>query len=313
MAAPTIYLSDDASAPVISGTAGALVDALSAILVDGYGSKSPAGWTKEYTATNKAVFRMGGAGNRHYLRVDDTNAQMARIVAYTAMTDLDTGTNMWPSSGWISGGYYCRKSTSATATARGWICYASATQFLLVVCGDNSSATASTGADAMLLFGAIESRVPGDEYNTLLCGATDSSTSATAATATRQPLPYFDSTFSVNKLMAGDYGQTPAGGQACLSCASSPWRMMSISGDVTYGSANPDPATLGLNFAPIGILEGGYVLRGWLRGIYALLHSHASVLNRATLEGRGALSDKTFQILRIGNNSAVVIETSGGW
>jgi len=313
MAAPTIYRSDDTSAPVISGTAGALVDALSAILVDGYGSKSAAGWTKEYTATNKAVFRMGGSGNKHYLRVDDTGAQMARVVAYTSMTDIDTGVNMWPSSGWISGGYYCRKSTSAGATARGWICYASATAFLLVVCGNNSSALASTGADAMLLFGAIESRIAGDEYNTVLCGATDSSTSSTSATITRQPLPYCDTSFSANKLMAGDYTQAASGGQACLFGASSPWQALQISGDVSYGSAYPDPATLGLNFAPIGVMEGARVLRGWLRGISMLLHPYNSVASRATFEGRGSMSGKTFQILHIGGNSAMVIETSGGW
>lgn len=313
MAAPTIYRSDDTSAPVISGTAGALVAALSAILVDGYGSKSAAGWTKEYTATNKAVFRMGGSGNKHYLRVDDTGAQMARCVGYTAMTDVDTGVNMWPSSGWISGGYYFRKSTAASADARGWICFASSTAFLFVVCGDNSSAFASSGADAMLLFGAIESRIAGDEYNTLICGATDSSTSSTSATSTRQPLPYSDTSYSVNKMLAGDYAQGVAGGQTCLFGASSPWQGMQISGDPSYGSAYPDPATLGLNFCAIGVMEGGRVLRGYLRGINTLLHPFSSIANRATFDGRGAMSGKSYQVLRIGGNAAMVIETSGGW
>ena len=56
MAVPTVYRSDDASAPVITGTAGDLVMALDAILVNGYGAKSAAGWTIAYTGANKRAY-----------------------------------------------------------------------------------------------------------------------------------------------------------------------------------------------------------------------------------------------------------------
>ena len=42
MTAPTIYRSTDASAPVLTGEVGKLVDLLDACLVNGYGAKSAA-------------------------------------------------------------------------------------------------------------------------------------------------------------------------------------------------------------------------------------------------------------------------------
>ncbi|WP_276681177.1 hypothetical protein [Thalassolituus oleivorans] len=54
MTAPTIYYSDDAGAPVVSQGADSLYQILRACLIDGYGSKTAAGWSVVYDdwATN---------------------------------------------------------------------------------------------------------------------------------------------------------------------------------------------------------------------------------------------------------------------
>ncbi|KAB2889780.1 MAG: hypothetical protein F9K32_11210, partial [Desulfobulbaceae bacterium] len=73
MAAPQIYKSTDGNAPVMRGERRALIDVLRACLVDGYGDKTPAGWTLEFiNATfDKAVFRNSPVtGTGFYLRVD---------------------------------------------------------------------------------------------------------------------------------------------------------------------------------------------------------------------------------------------------
>lgn len=79
---------------------------------------APAGWEKVFVGTNKAVYRSANiAGNRHYLRVDDTANLFARVRGYEAMTDVDTGSNPFPTDTQISGGGYWVKSVTANSTA----------------------------------------------------------------------------------------------------------------------------------------------------------------------------------------------------
>lgn len=101
MAIPTLYLSTDSGAPVVDqATAGSFLAVLRACLVDGYGSKSPAGWTEPYTGTNIAAFRndVASGGTGAYVRVDDTvttanNWRPVTIDVYRTMSDLNTGTD----------------------------------------------------------------------------------------------------------------------------------------------------------------------------------------------------------------------------
>lgn len=55
----TVYRFDDAGAPTLSAAAGALISVLDACLVNGYGAKPAAGWTKAFSDTNQAAYRQG--------------------------------------------------------------------------------------------------------------------------------------------------------------------------------------------------------------------------------------------------------------
>ena len=57
--------------------------------------QAAAGWSKPYGNTTKAVFRPP-AGNRRYLRCVHAVDQQMNVRAYTAMTDVDTGDNPFP-------------------------------------------------------------------------------------------------------------------------------------------------------------------------------------------------------------------------
>jgi hypothetical protein len=134
----TVYKSTDASAPVLSGTAGTLIGVLYACLVTGYGAKTSAGWARAYSSTNIDVYR-AATGNRFYLRVSDTGAQDGRIVCYETMWDASSGSNPTPTNSQVSGGGYWRKSSAASGTARPWIVIASETWFWLFVDGGGAS------------------------------------------------------------------------------------------------------------------------------------------------------------------------------
>lgn len=98
-----------------------------------------AGWTKPYTGTNLAAYRLDTvAGTGGYLRVDDTGTTDMRVVGYMAMSDVNTGTDPFPTSAQISGGGYFRKSSAASATTRPWIAIADDRFFYLAVNADGA-------------------------------------------------------------------------------------------------------------------------------------------------------------------------------
>lgn len=118
-----MYMSEDASAPVLTGQYGSLVELLTKVLVDGYGSKPSLGWTKEFEdiVNNVVVFRMPG-GSRTLIRVDDNytvhTGRTARIIGYESMSDVDIGIHPCPDP--IETYSLCSKSSTTDGTVRGW-------------------------------------------------------------------------------------------------------------------------------------------------------------------------------------------------
>jgi len=144
------YYSDDTDAPTLSGTAGTLLDVLRACLIDGYGSKSPVGWSEEFTGTNVAVFRPL-LGYRHYLRVQDDaafsatyTAMKAGWIAYETMTDIDTGTNAYGLALYTQGSPIT-KSDELSTTTRPWKLFADEYCFHLFTYPDADVPTLAAG------------------------------------------------------------------------------------------------------------------------------------------------------------------------
>lgn len=154
---PTVYRSDDTSAPTITRELNSLSDLLEAILVDGYGAKSDAGWTTEFTATGKKVFRNSTTnGTGVYLRVDDSviissNYGLAKVNLFDTVSDIDTGTGPCPKTStdssiqsdqaWFE---FYGTGTSTTTTEMPWICVADDRTFYLSI-SSNATDTGSTG------------------------------------------------------------------------------------------------------------------------------------------------------------------------
>jgi hypothetical protein len=60
-----VYRSTDASAPVLTGQVGSLTALLDAVLVNGYGALSAAGWTIAQTTTNKRGYKQNTSGSNN--------------------------------------------------------------------------------------------------------------------------------------------------------------------------------------------------------------------------------------------------------
>ena len=89
--------------------------------------RAPAGFTKTFSGTNKAVYRSNDlSSRRHYFRILDDGttsggAREARLWGYETMSDVDTGTGMYPTVSQHSNGFFCQKSDTADSIVRHWV------------------------------------------------------------------------------------------------------------------------------------------------------------------------------------------------
>jgi hypothetical protein len=176
-----VYRSTDASAPVLTGQVGSLTALLDAILVNGYGALSAAGWTIVQTTTNKRGYKQNvtGANNPSgmCLYVDDTGpgagaAREARVCGFETMSAITpTGTGQFPTAAQSTigiGALVIRKSTTADATARPWTCIANGQTFYLFI--ESGDTLANPIATTTFVFGDIKAYKPSDQYAVIIIG-----------------------------------------------------------------------------------------------------------------------------------------------
>ena len=332
------YSYTDASAPLMRGVVGDLTTLLDAILVNGYGSKSGAGWAIAYTGTNQRVYRPA-SGNRFYLAIDDTNpaplsagAGMGRAASYETMSAVTTGTKQIPTAAqWAAlgltgpspGSLVCKSSSNDTVQ-RPWIAYVSDT-FVHLFIGVSNAVTAGWGGIFATYVGGlmwgdlVNQQKVGDAYATILIAGTSVSYSncfagglcASAAGATLTA-----------HWMQRAYHQNNAG----ILCAKNPI-MRGLGGVTQIGSDGgtpnfPDPITGGFELAEIWVYEqtnglSGWSARGRIPGLYSPLHNLASMSAYFNvgdaIAGAGTYAGTNFQIVAPGSSSLGLMQTNGTW
>ncbi len=97
----TLYSYADASAPTLGSSGGGDLRAiLKAVLIDGYGSRTPVGgWTAPYDDAVNHKIVLKHPNRSAYLRIDDNIAyQFAHGSFFRTMTDIDNGTDEVPNA-----------------------------------------------------------------------------------------------------------------------------------------------------------------------------------------------------------------------
>jgi hypothetical protein len=331
-----LYKSTDASAPSLTGAVGSLVALLDAVLVNGYGSQSAAGWTKPYTATNKAVFRNSSStGTGFYLDVDDSapaTAKEARVRGYETMSAVATGTGPFPTVAQMTSGLFVRKSTTADSTARPWYILADETVFYLFVeSGDYTAPTRTTA----FCFGDFYSFKTSDAYRCMIIGRifensgnanAEAFPSVVGVTSSVQMLGVTTSGHYIARGTAGSggsiafgvHGDAVSSGHYATNIAS--MGHSAVGGaDATYGMSYPNPADNGVYMAPAYIHHNNG-LRGYMKGLWIPCHD-MPLGHGDTFSGTGAMSAKSFlcvqMLYNLDNNSTKTsecfLETSNTW
>lgn len=332
-----LFKSTDASAPVLTGQVGSLVALLDAVLVNGYGSIAAAGWTKPYTATNKAVFRNSAStGTGFYLDVNDAapvTAAEARVRGYEVMTAVATGTNPFPTTAQITTGLAIRKSSTADSTARPWYILADDTVFYLFTETGDSNFVGPTRASTFA-FGDFYSFKTSDAYRCMIIGrnvensgsswydsfgALAANTNPTMAQTTIGHYLARSANATGGSISFGVHGDAAGSGTAANNGTPSMGQTVSSGAAATYGLAYPNPTDNGLYMAPAYIHHNNSI-RGYMKGIW--IPSHDMPLGHTdTFNGTGALSAKSFMCVQMSTNvdqnspkpAECFLETSNTW
>lgn len=327
--AVTIYKSTDASAPVLTGQVGSLITLLDAVLVNGYGAKVAAGWTKPFTGTNLAAYRMAVTGSGHYLRVDDNGpnttagAREAQARGAESMSAISTQTGPFPTTSQLGvSGIPIRKSATADATARSWKIVADdKTFYLFQRCGDFSGYTG-------FMFGDFFSLKAADAYRSMIIGRSvqnsntddvdrlnqlnlNTTTSALGNAATTIAGHYIPRAWNENATLGaqlvGKHGDGVKG--------SFVYNTGQLAGIVAY----PNQPDNSLMLSQVWVHEDNgstITVRGRLRGFWHMLHPVGVSINEGdTFAGTGPLAGKSFEVIgpTVDGLGKYVMETSNTW
>lgn len=130
-----------------------------------------AGWEKVFSdGTTKAVYRSTDVtSSRMYYWVDDSNNQKARVRGYGSMTDVDTGTEPFPTDAQISGGgYFIKSYSAANSVAIPYLIAANSKTLLVAICLGEAR-VAGTGQSGVRGWGdPIAMNPAGDIYSAFL-------------------------------------------------------------------------------------------------------------------------------------------------
>lgn len=280
---------------------------------------APLGWTKPFSGTNKAVYLPQFIYCQNYLRILDdstvpsSNGRWAKARGYETMTDVDTGTNLFPTTVQSTNGLSIMKSNQSNSTTRIWWLVGDGGIFYLgVAWHDYYQNDASTG---LLMggycFGDINSTSDVDLYATMICG---------------EETETFNGVGSYNKfIVLGTYNNAQSGKylprsytQTGTSVAAG---MMGDHGVSDYfgngGFAYPHPTDNALLFSTVSVVESNILRSRALPGLYQPLHTKpfdcfALITDIPDLPG------KTLQAFNLctptaGNRAQCFIDITGPW
>lgn len=234
---------------------------------------APAGWEKPFSATNKAVFRSPNVeSTRMYFRFDDTGLYNCKVRGYETMTDIDTGTGLFPTVNQAAAGTYIFRSGSANpnAVAKDWFIIAN-DRFVFI--GNRGYSTGISYPFQTAGFGDIVRRKVGDPYGAILRGNVSTDTSANPSSTENITT---STTSAPNAFIARDY--TGIGGAVTLGHVAYFYNSDNVSSGIYAGLPYPNPTDNSLILCRMGARESiGGALRGEIPGI---LYAPMNMQNR---------------------------------
>ena len=283
--------------------------------------RAPLGYTKAFTGSYKAAYRANNpTGLRHYLRVQDDGGSSGgnrecRLWGYETMTDVDTGTGVYPTAAQSSNGYFQTKSSSTDATQRAWCLVGDGKIFYLFVDygGAAASGLSSSGTFYGTVFGDILSYKAGDAYASVLSAGANanSNTSPQQGLGEQRTSVSSTTTFSPSISIARDFTAV-LGSRYVGLMASGLNAGMGTTGYIPY----PHPIDNGFYINPVQVTQGNpSVFRGRMPGLYESMHGRA-LNNGDIVENVQGLMGRKFIMMYVNyswQGGHVMVDITGPW
>jgi len=329
MAQFTIYKSSDSGAPTFYGTTGSVVALLDACLVNGYGTKPGAGWSKPFANTSSFTSSFAQAvggwrqptGSQLYLFVNDggpngtalykeawaTGWEILVSPSASVANTCGSGSGQFPVPPQLltTGHVVIRKSTTSDSSSlRQWVVAADSSSFyMFIATGDTANMYYGFG------FGDIYSYVGvgnADPYKCAIIGRNAENTAAAGNDG-------FDTFNVLNTATIGSF--LPRAFTGLGASITTGKHGDGIKGSATTWLGNipfPNAIDSALYVSPVWMTEASSsYIRGQLRGIYQVLHPIANFTDGQTFAGALDFTGKTFQVFKTTpNNGIYAIETS---
>ena len=324
MAQFTIYKSSDSSAPLLYGCSGSLVTVFDACLVNGYGSKPGAGWTKPFANTGSVSTALNvygcykqPTGSAMTLFINDNTPSVANEawatgwenltgMSSSVTTTVGSGSGQFPlpAQSLTNGRVVIRKSVTAdSSSVRSWVMAADSSSFyFFAATGDTAGMYFGFGFGDIYSFKSSSA----DTYKCIIMGRSVDNSAAVGNEGFEilQPLTtvvtgnYIVRTYTNTgtSVQTGKHGDSVKG-----------------SSNYFYGGINyPNPTDSALYLSPIWVVEPSVpLIRGQLRGLYQPLHPIASFMDGQTFSGSLDYAGKSFMAIKESANLGFyVIETS---
>lgn len=274
--------------------------------------RSPLAWASPFTGTNKAVYRSANtSSNRFFLRILETGGtaggqKECAVWAAESMSDVDTGTNLFPTAVQLANGVCWPKSGTADATARAWTIIGDDKAFYVIV---NTGASITTICS--MGFGHVNTFKAGDGFNTFIAGQTTFNSNAAGQGLTQSST--WGNAGNTGLYLARSYTQTGGSTVAGLTTTGAGRTAFGGFAQLPY----PHPVDNGLYVAPAYITEAitGVPVRGRLPGYYDTMHlTPLSHYDQST--GVVGLSGATLVAINItnnGQNGQAFFDITGPW
>lgn len=241
--------------------------------------RDPLGWTKQYSGTNKAMYKRSDVtAAAMMLRVLDTAAAPAtttdaRVFMVESATDVDTYTGQAPVVGSLADGQFWNKGAN-TATAKQWALIGDGKFFYLwTQYGTTLLPAGSHALVSHVAFGDFPSLKSGDAYNCIISGHTATQAGLPSATFPMAGGSTAGAAGDNSFVIARNYAQTGSAVAATILA-------VAPSGTVNF-AASPSVVDSGFAMANgIPILDKSTTpspVRGYMPGLYHYLNNMPSL------------------------------------
>jgi len=231
------------------------------------------GWSKTFSGTNKAAYQSSEAtATQLFLRIDDSDPfiqsnKYASARGYETMTDVDTGTGLFPTVLQMSGGIYIKKSDTANSIVPvKWRSIGDGFEFHFF---NRHVANTAIPVYQQFHFGDPISEKTVDNYGCLIYGSYALSTTwSYEGTKAHEVITVFNNSKQTAHFMARSY--SGVGGSVNVGKLGN-----HILGSNNIGTGNlayPSPINNGLYLSPLFVVENG-LIRAQIKSMYQPLHS----------------------------------------